>query len=154
MGGRLPYNGTALLGKLQIGRSTVSLFVVLLGLGLGVVSGPAIDHLAGRYWRGVYASLLAALSLVNVAFAGWAGSGVDIGLAVAGVALFSFIAGLGVGQSPWWLPAGLALHAAWNIAYAYGLGHAGLPPGYPILCASYTLALAAMLCRRMPRRRA
>ena len=130
----------------------MSLLVVLLGLGLGVVSGPAIDQLSGRYWRGVYASLLAALALLNVGFALWSGGGIDIGLTITGVALFSFIAGLGVGQSPWWLPAGLALHAAWNLGYHYGLGHAGLPPGYPILCAAFTLALAAMLCRRLPRR--
>lgn len=139
---------------MQIGRVIVSLFVFILGLGLGIVSGPAIDQLSGRYWRGVYAAFVVALAILYVAFALWGGTGVDIVLAVAAVALFSFIAGLGVGQSPWWLPVGLALHGVWNFGYGYGLAHPGLPPGFPMLCMAYCLALAAMLCRRLPRKSA
>lgn len=146
--------GRARLGEMQIGQVIVSLFVIMLGLGLGIVSGPAIDQLSGRYWRGVYAALVVALAILYVGFALWGGTGVDVVLAVAAVAGFSFLAGLGVGQSAWWLPAGLVLHAVWNLSYTYGLAHPGLPPGFPMFCMAYCLALAAMLCRRLPRKSA
>lgn len=126
-----------------------TLVAVVLGAVAGIVLAPVIDRIAGARWQLAYAMVLPVVALTYVGFALWGGSGFDLLLAAVGVAVFSFVAGLGMGQSPWWLPAGLALHGVWDLAHHYALGHAGIPGWYPMLCLSFNLALAAMLSRRV-----
>ena len=114
-----------------------TLVAVVLGAVAGIVLAPVIDRIAGARWQLAYAMALPVVALPSVGFALWGGSGFALLLAAVGVAVFSVIAGLGMGQSPWWLPAGLALHGVWDLAHHYALGHAGIPGWYPMLCLQF-----------------
>jgi hypothetical protein len=131
-----------------------TLIAAALGAVAGVASAPVIDHVAGARWRLAYALLLPVIALIYVGFALWGGGGFDLLLAALGVAVFSFMAGLGLGQSPWWLPGGLALHAGWDLFHHDWFLHGGIPGWYPMFCFAFDLGLAAMLARRISAARA
>lgn len=131
-----------------------TLVAAAVGAVAGVASVPLIDQASGPRWRWAYAVLLPALTLVYFGFALWGGSGVDRVLAALAVAVFSFIAGMGAGQSPWWLPGGLALHGVWCLLHHFGLAHAGIPGWFPMLSATFDFSVAALLARRVSGARA
>lgn len=56
---------------------------------------------------------------------------------------FAVIAVVGVALSAWWLAAGWTLHAAWDARHHGGRRGDWVPHGYPMVCFSYDLVLAA-----------
>ena len=56
---------------------------------------------------------------------------------------FAAIAVVGITISAWWLAAGWALHAAWDARHHGGRRGDWVPHGYPMVCFSYDLVLAA-----------
>jgi hypothetical protein len=70
-------------------------------------------------------------------------------LAVVSLIGFSFIAGLGVGQSHWWLVVGLLLHGLLDLAYHAFLQYPGVPHWYPLPCMAYDWSMAAAVAWRI-----
>lgn len=58
---------------------------------------------------------------------------------------FTVAAALGLWASPWWLAAGWAAHAGWDALHHVRTLRTRTSPGYPGLCASFDLVLAAFL---------
>jgi hypothetical protein len=103
----------------------------------------------------IYALSLVAAALVYVGFAvggdatrGW------LSIELAGVALFSLAALLGVRASAWFLAAGWAAHAAWDaLLHAHAGATPFVPDWYPAICAGFDLTLAAYVALRPNRYR-
>ena len=71
---------------------------------------------------------------------------------LAGVAVYSVMALRGLRGSPWWIAAGWALHAVWDVAlHLAGPGRAFVPPWYPVWCGSLDLVVAAVVAYRIVR---
>ncbi|MBI1868395.1 MAG: hypothetical protein HYS06_08905 [Methylocystis sp.] len=67
-----------------------------------------------------------------------------LGVEMTGVAIFGSLALFALEGSLWWLAAGWALHPLWDIQFHYiGTGSAFTPQRYPLLCASFDVAVAA-----------
>ena len=117
----------------------------ILGGGLGVLArrqGP-------RGEARVLAAGLAVAAAVYVAFALAGGArGTSLALQAAGLAGFGGVALLGVRHSPWWLAAGWAVHAAWDIGLPSATAPPFVPAWYPPLCVGFDLAVAVWIAAR------
>jgi hypothetical protein len=71
---------------------------------------------------------------------------------LAGVAFYSGMTLRGLRGSPWWIAAGWALHAVWDVAlHLAGPGRAFVPAWYPVWCGSLDLVVAAVIAYRIVR---
>jgi hypothetical protein len=71
---------------------------------------------------------------------------------LAGVAVYSGMALRGLCGSLWWIAAGWALHAVWDVAlHLAGPGRAFVPAWYPVWCGALDLVVGAVVAYRIVR---
>lgn len=113
----------------------------------GVVLASAL--IAFARWRRaedrMFAVVLAITAAYYVIQAILGGTPEDVLLELLGLALFGAAAVLGFVGRRWWLAAGWAAHAAWDVALHTGGRGAYVPEWYPMLCVGFDLFLAGFI---------
>lgn len=105
-----------------------------------------------RAERWLLALGLVAAAGVYLALAIVRGADSWLGVEIAGFALFTAIAALGLFRSPLWLSGGWVLHAAWDSPlHLASTGTTFVPVGYILLCLAFDLVVAAAVYLRFRR---
>jgi len=125
----------------------------LLWLAAGVVLALAFVRFAAaqgrRAERRIVALTLVAAAGVYLALAIARGAESWLWIEVAGFALFTILALVGLFRSPLWLAGGWVLHAAWDSPlHLASTGTTFVPVGYILLCLSFDLVVAAAVYLR------
>ncbi len=127
------------------------MIAIVIGAGLGLLLVAWARRRSVSRERRVYAVGLVVAAGLYVAFAVRSSDPAWIGLEVAGLAAFAFMAWLGYTRSRWWLTVGWLVHVIWDIGLHGGGEPAFVPAWYPLLCAGFDPVVAgAAAWRRSP----
>ena len=100
----------------------------------------------------LYALSLIAAAFIYVAFLARGASLAWLVLELTGLALFTLAALAGLKISHWFLAAGWAAHAAWDVALHKLFETSFVPGWYPLVCGGFDLLLAAYVAARFAKK--
>lgn len=120
---------------------------------IGIVSGIVFITIARRcavnLEKRIYAVGLALAALIYVGLAAMGSASVNWNVVeLAGLAVFTLVAVLGLKVSTWFLAAGWAVHGLWDVLLHLRQHTTFVPEWYPVICLGFDLIVAIYIATR------